>query len=130
MLLSKAEASGWVIALVIVGVMAFVVFHGPFKYVNKVHASAYPTMQVKIVSNVTDGGQYVPAKFTIHVGQKVTFTNISNAQHTVTEVNDLFDSGDLGTGGGHWTWTASKKGAFSYGCAYHPRMKGTITVIG
>jgi plastocyanin len=131
MLLSKAEASGWVIALIIVGVMAILVFHGPFHDVNKVaHASGYKPIVVKMENDPTRGGKYVPADITLHVGQQVTFINDSNAAHTATATNDSFDSGAISTGGATWTWTATQAGVYKYGCSYHPHMLGKITVTG
>jgi plastocyanin len=128
MLLSKAEASGFFIGLCIIGAMAFVVFHGPFNRVNRAHASPFRTVQAKIVSDPNTVGRYAPAKITLHVGQAVTFTNVSDADHTVTDPNLAFDSGTIGTNGTHWTFTATFAGVYHFRCSFHPQMLGTLTV--
>ena len=38
-----------------------------------------------------------------------------------------FDSGSIAAGAS-WRYVATKRGAFAYGCTFHPTMKGKITV--
>ncbi|HEX9106368.1 MAG TPA: plastocyanin/azurin family copper-binding protein [Longimicrobiales bacterium] len=47
--------------------------------------------------------------------------------HTASSDGAEFDSGTLGSGGG-FSHTFSTKGTFTYPCAFHANMTGTITV--
>jgi len=81
------------------------------------------------VTDSTTVGRYVPATVRLAMGQRVTFTNTSDAAHTVTADNGAFDSGNIAQGA-FWTFTETKAGTFTYMCAYHPNMHGTIVVTG
>jgi plastocyanin len=70
---------------------------------------------------------FVPADLTVSVGTTVTWTNNDAATHTVTSDTGLFDSKDMSKGG-TFSHTFTEKGTFSYHCALHSSMKGTITV--
>jgi len=71
---------------------------------------------------------YEPADLTVPVGTKVTFTNKDSTPHTATSTQQgAFDSGSIDTGKSG-TITLEKGGSFAYYCAFHPFMKGTITV--
>jgi plastocyanin len=70
---------------------------------------------------------FVPADLTVAVGTTVTWTNNDAATHTVTSDTGLFDSKDMGKGS-TFNHTFNEKGTFSYHCALHSSMKGTITV--
>ena len=72
--------------------------------------------------------KFSPASMTVKVGTKVTWTNQDTVSHTVT-----VDSGDgpnsqLFGKGQSYSFTFTKAGTYSYHCAPHPYMKGTITV--
>jgi plastocyanin len=70
---------------------------------------------------------FKPADVTVQVGDSVTFVNDDSVAHTVTASDKSFDSGNLDANA-KWTHTFNTAGSFSYGCAYHPTMQGTITV--
>ena len=70
---------------------------------------------------------FVPAKVSIGEGTTITWTNDDNAMHTVTEVNNKFDS-NLIQAGAKWQQTFEDKGRFDYYCMLHPWMKGTVIV--
>jgi plastocyanin/mono/diheme cytochrome c family protein len=70
---------------------------------------------------------YAPPSITIHVGDSITWTNAGSLQHTVTADDGSFDSG-LFNGGASWTMTFNTAGTFSYHCAPHPWMKGSVVV--
>lgn len=130
MCVTRREVAGWAVAVIIVALMGEIVLHGPFGIINKAisqSAPAYPTLHVKISADPRTVGRFTPASITVHVGQKVVFTNVSNAAHTVTARNNAFDSGNLDVGAA-WTLTAKKLGTFHYYCIYHPFMLGVITV--
>lgn len=69
---------------------------------------------------------------TIKVGTKVTWTNMTQAAHTVTSDDGTsFDSGistPISASGGTYSFTFSKAGTFPYHCQIHPFMKATIIV--
>ncbi|HZU14028.1 MAG TPA: cupredoxin domain-containing protein [Chloroflexota bacterium] len=126
---SAAEIVGFILAIIVVGIMGVIVFHGPFRMVNlgPAHASSLPAIHVRIETDAKTIGRYVPASVTVHPGQDVIFTNVSNTAHTVTADNFSFDSGTLDVGSS-WTYIAHKAGTFRYSCVFHPRMIGTIIV--
>ena len=75
---------------------------------------------------------YDPEAITVAAGAKVTFTNEDGAPHTATSgaspnADGVFDTGTL-TKGQSKTVKLVKVGTFSYYCAIHPFMKGTVTV--
>lgn len=128
MLLSKTESVGWAFAIAIVVVMGVLVFSGPFHHINKIHAASGPMRHVKIVTDPQTIGRYVPNNITVKVNQPITFTNVSNTDHTVTARDNSFNSNNIATGAS-WVFTPTKTGTFKYVCSYHPLMLGTIHVI-
>lgn len=68
-----------------------------------------------------------PATLTVAVNTTVKWTNKDGVAHTVTSNNALFDSGNINSGAtfSHQFITA---GTYSYHCAIHPSMTGTILV--
>jgi plastocyanin len=68
-----------------------------------------------------------PATLTIVTGETVTFTNRDDDAHTVTSTNLAFDSKGIDTGQS-WHYRFDKPGTYTYFCALHPFMKGTIIV--
>jgi len=78
---------------------------------------------------------FSPGSLTIHVGDKVTWTNNDPPYdyygHTATSKdNHTFDSGTLSPGQSY-SFTFMHAGTFAYHCTVHPtQMNGTITVIG
>lgn len=70
---------------------------------------------------------FSPADLTIDAGQTVTFTNADGAPHTATATDGSFDTGRLNKGESA-SLTFSTAGTYAYACAFHPMMKGTITV--
>ena len=73
---------------------------------------------------------YEPADVNIPLGYAVTWTNNDPTPHTVTSQDKAakFDSGDLAQGQS-FTHVFDKAGKFTYVCAHHPSMKGTVTVL-
>jgi plastocyanin len=126
---SPAEIAGWVIGILIVGAMGLIVALGPFHKVNKVVAVSHlPPLHLKIVNDPKIVADYVPVTLTAHIGQQITWTNDSDATHTVTSRdNTTFDSKDITTGHS-WTYAPTKVGTFPYYCIYHPLMHGVLIV--
>ena len=69
---------------------------------------------------------FSPANLTIKSGDTVVFTNMDSAPHTAT-AEGAFDTGRLNQGQ-QASLTFPAPGSYSYICAFHPRMTGTITV--
>ena len=74
-----------------------------------------------------DNFTFSPATVTVPSGTTVTWTNQDDMVHTVTEANRLFSSKGLETGG-TYSHTFTAPGTYTYFCALHPRMTGTVIV--
>ena len=70
---------------------------------------------------------YVPASVTIRPGQTVRFVQDDDTPHTVTATDKSYDSGNLNQKDS-WRHTFAAEGTYTYFCAYHPYMKGTVIV--
>src|SRR5690242_7384576 len=66
---------------------------------------------------------------TINVGDTVRWTNLDPDRHTSTSSAGLWDSGELAQNG-TFAYTFTAPGTYTYYCARHPGMTGTITVTG
>jgi plastocyanin len=84
---------------------------------------ARPTVVSVTIANM----QFVPATLSVHRGDRIVWVNKDLFPHTVTASSKAFDSGSIAAGGS-WTYLAGKSGAYSYGCVYHPTMKGALKV--
>lgn len=99
-------------------------------------ASAKPEKKAAAVSIA--GFSFSPAQVTVRPGARVTWTNshINSAgvavPHDVTKTSGPrkhFFSGDLtATGTKSFTHKFSKPGTYTYKCARHPSMVGTVVV--
>jgi len=72
---------------------------------------------------------YAPAALTVQAGTTVTWTNAGPSIHTVTADDGSFDSGTVSSGS-TFSHTFATPGTFTYHCAIHDSMHGTITVTG
>ena len=88
-------------------------------------ADGHATTHTVTISNFA----FSPANLTIKAGDTVMFTNEDSAPHTATADNGGFDTGNLSRGQSA-SLTFNAAGTFSYFCAIHPRMKGSITIEG
>ena len=70
---------------------------------------------------------YNPATITVNAGTTVKWTNKDAVTHTVTSTVDLFDSGNIGSGG-TYTHQFNTAGSYPYTCTLHPTMSGTVVV--
>jgi plastocyanin len=70
---------------------------------------------------------FSPATVTIKAGAAVTWTNNDSVSHTITADDASWDSGSIANGG-TFSHTFATAGTFTYHCAIHPSMKGTVTV--
>lgn len=69
---------------------------------------------------------FVPGTTTVPVGTRVTWSNDDQVKHTVTASNGAF-SGFVSQGAS-FSRTFSAAGTFTYFCAIHPNMKGSVVV--
>ncbi len=71
---------------------------------------------------------FSPASITVKTGTAVTWTNVDSAPHTVTELANAFDSGQIALSG-VFKFTFATAGTFTYHCTNHPMMaNGTVIV--
>jgi plastocyanin len=70
---------------------------------------------------------FAPAKLTIKPGDTITFINKDPVKHTATAGNKSFDTGLIGQDE-EVQIAFDKAGEFSYYCAPHPAMRGSIIV--
>jgi plastocyanin len=71
---------------------------------------------------------FKPPDITVPAGAKVKFTNEDTTAHTATSTESgAFESGAIQPGKSA-VITLKQAGTFTYYCAFHPFMKGTITV--
>lgn len=69
---------------------------------------------------------FVPRSLTVVVGDRVEWTNLDDAPHTV--VGGPLDSGTLLTGSSY-DFTFTEPGEFDYACGFHPAMEGKVIVV-
>lgn len=63
----------------------------------------------------------------VPVGTTVIWTNRDSTAHTTTSVDGVWNSTPLQPGD-TFSYTFTTPGSYKYYCAFHPFMKGTITV--
>ena len=78
-------------------------------------------------SSVLTTTAYAPNPVSVAVGGSVTWVNNDNVAHTSTANNGNWNSGSIAPGG-QYTTTFPAAGSYTYHCAIHPGMVGTITV--
>jgi plastocyanin len=71
---------------------------------------------------------FMPPVLTVKVGTRVTFGNEDATAHTATADQGSFDTGTLNHGR-RMTITFNRPGTFTYHCAFHAFMTGTIKVV-
>jgi len=72
------------------------------------------------------GFAFSPASVTVHVGDTVAWTNSDGVSHTATSTG-AFDTGVIASGTTA-SATMTRAGTFTYHCAIHRSMTGTIVV--
>jgi len=98
---------------------------------GQVVASSPETTFVRILSGSADSVSisFSPLQVTLVVGvnNTVTWVNNDNAAHTITAKDGSFGSGNIGSGASY-THTFTTPGTYTYYCAYHLWMVGTVVV--
>ena len=75
----------------------------------------------------TPGKFYSPHEIDVLVGTTVTWRNTDRSTHTVTEDDDVFDSGFIRPGG-EFRRTFTQTGRFAFHCTIHSFMRGSVSV--
>jgi plastocyanin len=93
-------------------------------------APAADGARVLMVDNEPDltNWHYEPAQVTVPAGSTVVWFNQGKQDHTVTADDRSFDSG-YKKKGASWQRAFPRPGKYSYHCAPHPWMKGTVVVV-
>ncbi len=71
--------------------------------------------------------KFQPAELTVAVGDTVVWINNDIVPHTVSALDDDWNSGEL-RADGSWRQVVLGNGAQPYYCEYHPNMRGSIVV--
>jgi plastocyanin len=74
------------------------------------------------------GFAFSPSTITVTAGSTVTWTNTDSMPHTVTELNGLFDSGNIATSA-TYTHTFAIAGTFTYHSLNHSMMANATVVV-
>lgn len=100
-------------------------------YAAKAATSAPAASPAAATGTLSIGGfAYSPTPLTVRPGQVVSVSNSDSAEHTVTsDQKGLFDAD--AEQGRPVTFTApTKPGTYTFHCAYHASMRGTLVVAG
>jgi plastocyanin len=81
----------------------------------------------KVITARMKGQAYLPAHMEISTGTTVTWKNLDALIHTVTAVDNSFNSGVI-VADGSYSHTFAKPGTYQVYCVAHPFMKATIVV--
>ena len=71
--------------------------------------------------------QFTPSALNVAPGDTVVWINKDLVPHTATSASGAFDSGRI-EARDSWRHTIRASGRFTYACAYHPTMTGTVAV--
>jgi plastocyanin len=81
------------------------------------------------IKEVDERYHFVPATVYVNVGESVTWTNDSDAAHTVdSDTAGELDSGNIAEGA-TFDHTFSATGTIAYHCDIHDYMKGSVVVL-
>lgn len=69
-----------------------------------------------------------PATITVKVGTAVTWTNMDEEPHTVTDGGHVIKSPVLGNQGSTFSTMFAAPGTYNYNCSIHPFMHGVVVV--
>lgn len=72
---------------------------------------------------------FTQADLSVAPGAELTFRNTGQAPHTATFDDVELDTGTLDSGGVGTLTAPTAAGSYSYFCAIHPRMRGTLVVL-
>jgi plastocyanin len=87
---------------------------------------ANPAQAAEIRATI-DNFTFAPQQITVKAGDTVIWTNHDDIPHTVTATNKVFNSKALDTDD-TFSFTFAAAGSFTYFCALHPHMTGSVVV--
>jgi plastocyanin len=90
-------------------------------------ATATPTPAAMQISATIQNHAFSPNPITITPGSTVTWTNLDGKAHTVTADDGSWGSSTLEQGG-TYSHVFTSPGGYTYHCAFHHHMKGTVVV--
>jgi plastocyanin len=86
------------------------------------------TSSVRMIES-NDRYAFSPATRVVHAGDKVTWTNTTDAPHTVrSDTGGTISSPTVGPGQ-TFSFTFASTGTFAYHCSIHSYMRGTVEVL-
>lgn len=85
--------------------------------------SSEPATHTVIIENM----RFNPDKLTVKRGDRIVWVNKDLFPHTVSADAKAFDSEEI-PAEKSWTYVGAVSGRYAYTCAYHPSMKGMLTV--
>ena len=99
-------------------------------YSNVTTANTAPAAATTDANSVTIANlAFAPTSITVTPGQTVTWTNKDSTVHTVTDDKGAWDSKNLAVGA-TFQHKFDQAGTFTYHCAIHSSMHGTVVVKG
>lgn len=104
--------------------------YGPVpRYYQAPQTSASTATPVAGLKNVAiNGMQFQPATIRVKAGEEVTWTNNAPMLHTITSRNNGLLASERLNQGSTFSYTFEQPGVYSYYCALHPSMIGTVIV--
>jgi plastocyanin len=105
------------------GILLAATLYGPLSQ----PALAQGAAAVSMTEDSPEHYAFVPGATTVPVGATVTWTDMSDAPHTVTSDSGAFGSGTLNEDQA-FRFTFTKAGTYTYHCSIHSYMHGAITV--
>jgi plastocyanin len=84
------------------------------------------TATAPVTSVTIKGFKFVPSKFTVTAGTRITVKNKDGATHDLAAVNGAFKTKYI-DGGKSGTFTVKKPGTYKIVCTLHTYMTGTLT---
>jgi plastocyanin len=106
-----------------VGILLAAALSGPLS----LPAMAQGTTAVSMTEDSPEHYAFVPGATTVPVGATVTWTDMSDASHTVTSDTGAFGSSTLNPNQA-FRFTFTQAGTYNYHCSIHSYMHGAITV--
>jgi plastocyanin len=91
-------------------------------------ATATPAPAARQVSATIQNVAFSPNSITVARGTTVTWTNLDSMAHTVTADNGSWGSTSTLGQGGTYSHVFTSPGSYTYHCAIHSFMKGTVIV--
>jgi len=85
------------------------------------------SITIPVGASILGKGAFAPDSLNVGVGTTVTWMNTDTVAHTSTSDGNAWNSGSLAPGG-QFSFAFQSPGTFSYHCAIHPGMIGTVVV--